>query len=245
DESLPREVETKFGAGGWGFGHSEKTGSGQAFAWAGQVIADPGEGFEISVGPVAGEAPSAIIEEAEIPAPAPATEPETEAEIDALAAQCDNRTGGLVIFRGNDPTLWNRDVYVGVNRRARALTGLPEGIAYLRIRRTDTGDGVVVAVTNAQLSDDGDGSSVGFNGSNEYFYGAHHLGVFDESLPQEFETRFTFGGWGFGHGVSGPECQASGWEGLPVPPHTVFEITVFRKMPVLGEKDRLVEPPVR
>ncbi len=287
DESLPREVETKFGAGGWGFGHRESIGSGQAFAWAGRAIEDPGDGIEISVGPlppgtkiepfataesddrtepvpepVAQTGPrlpmpitaatvAAAIAETATPA---ASETEEEAgareaevspsagvDLDALARQADNRTSGLVLFRANDPGIWGANVFAGANRRARPLDRLPEGIAYLRLRRMDTGQGVVISVTNAGLTDDADGRPRGFNGTNERFYGAYHLGIFDESLPQDVETRFTYGGWGFGHSVLGPEQQACGWEGKVIDPDTVFEIAVFRRMPVLGDHDRMID----
>ena len=89
--------------------------------------------------------------------------------------------------------------------------------------------------------DDADGQPRGFNGTNEQFYGAHHLGIFDESLPQDVETRFTYGGWGFGHSVMGSESQASGWEGKRIDGDTVFEIAVFRRMPILGANDRMLD----
>lgn len=261
DESLPREVETRFGAGGWGFGHRADGSNGQAYAWAGRQIADFTAGFEISVGPRSrwtGVAPEMAMTETpaiepvalglfdESAAADEAPEQETalasgpgEAERDHLRALSDNRVSGLVLFRSNDPGLWGSEVYTGMNRRARRLDWLPEGLAYLRLRRLDTGEGLVAPVTNAQLTDDGDGQSRGFNGANEFFYGAHHLGFFDEALPQDFETRFTFGGWGFGHASTGPERQACGWAGREISEGTVFEIAVFRRMPVLAEKDRL------
>ncbi|MCB1232926.1 MAG: hypothetical protein KDN19_21965, partial [Verrucomicrobiae bacterium] len=283
DEALPREVETKFGAGGWGFGHRESIGSGQAFAWAGQSI-EPGAGFEISVGPMpegariepffgpdipteesatiseeeigpqpitaatvaaalaANEAATSTIPEPKIEEPEPQPLPSPfHPDLESLTRQADNRSGGLLLFRANDPTLWGTEVFSGANRRARSLEFLPEGLAYLRLRRVDTGEGIVVPIRNEALTDDADGHPRGFNGTNELFYGAHHLGIFDETLPQDVETRFTYGGWGFGHSVLGPEQQACGWEGRPIAPDTVFEITVFRRMPVLDENDRLLE----
>lgn len=277
DERLPREVETKFGAGGWGFGHRESVGSGQAFAWAGRLLEDPGPGFEISVGPLPdgvtlAAAPESAPSESGI-SPLPPVPPVTAATVaaalaasvredpppppisspaetppapptvskDDLARQADSRTSGLVLFRANDPAIWGTEVFLGANRRSRSLDHLPEGLAYLRLRRVDTGEGVVCPITDTAITDDGDGQPCGFNGTNELYYGAHHLGLFDESLPQEVETRFTYGGWGFGHSVLGPERQACGWEGQPIAADTVFEITVFRRMPVLGDRDRIID----
>jgi predicted nucleic acid-binding Zn-ribbon protein len=230
-KARPRDGGGQAKAGGWGVGGPESLGAGQAFALARESAAPPA----VSETPVA-DAPERV---AFSPVP-PAGQ--VSVDLEALGAQSDNRITGLVLFRANDPTLWRHEVYTGANRRARSLDHLPSGLAYLRLRRIDTGEGIVARVTNAQLLDDGDGLSRGFNGANEFFYGAYHLGVFDESLPQEFETRFTFGGWGFGHTVAGSERQASGWEGLPISPMTVFEIAVFRRMPVLGERDRLLDP---
>lgn len=286
-EGLPRDVETKFGFGGWGFGHREGIGAGQAFGWAGRAIEIPGDGFSISVGrlpegttipsidldsdPVSGSSTPEQVSAKTVAAalaaeavPVPPSVPGEETGIDAplaprrvpandlpdspkahepvtLSRQADRRTGGVVLFRANDPALWNTDTFLGANRRSRSLESLPEGLAFLRLKRIDTGEGVVVAISNEGLVDDADGQPRGFNGTNELFYGAHHLGIFDESLPQDVETRFTYGGWGFGHSVMGSESQASGWEGKPIDGDTVFEIAVFRRMPILGPRDRMLD----
>jgi hypothetical protein len=94
---------------------------------------------------------------------------------------------------------------------------------------------------NAQSAD-----PFGFNGSNELFYGARHLGLFSESCPNEVETRFTYGGWGFGHRAReiAPEVeqlQAAGWEGREIPADTVFEIVIHEELPGLGRGDRVID----
>ncbi len=60
------------------------------------------------------------------------------------------------------------------------------------------------------------------------------------------ETRFTYGGWGFGHRANEitPEVeqlQAAGWEGREIPSDTVFEIVIHAELPVLGKHDRILE----
>lgn len=147
-----------------------------------------------------------------------------------------------VIFCGNDPSLWNKNVYRAARERARSIEDLPEGIHWLSMKRLDTGERVFCPVTNEELLDGGDGFSSGFNGSNEVFYDAHHLGLFSEECDGEVETRFTYGGWGFGHQVGGFDdvvdtTQSFGWDGKRIPDDTVFEISVYAVLPKTGEKD--------
>ena len=65
-------------------------------------------------------------------------------------------------------------------------------------------------------------------------------------VPVKWETRFTYGGWGFGHKVNGfddePDSappQAAGWEGKEIPSDTVFEIAVHSELPE-GTDEELV-----
>ena len=143
-----------------------------------------------------------------------------------------------VIFCSNDPDYWNRDIYRGSRARARKISGLPDGFNWLGIRRMDTGEQVFCEAEKEKLLTNGDGAPVGFNGSNELFYDARHLGLFAESCAGEVETRFTYGGWGFGHRVNGFDAepdpgppQAAGWGGKEIPMDTVFEITVHSTLP--------------
>lgn len=147
----------------------------------------------------------------------------------------------LVLFRSNDPSIWNQAVDEGENRRAVSLAQVPDNAAFLRLRRLDTGEGVVVPVGVRDLTQDGGGRGTGFNGSKEEFYGARHLGVYHEGLPQEVETRFAYGGWGFGHRADGEPSQALGWAGHEISNGTVMEITVFPRMPEMPPGDRLLE----
>jgi len=157
-----------------------------------------------------------------------------------------SETRSLLLFRSNDPSLWGQDLYWGERRRARSLQTLPAWAAWVSVRRLDTGERVFAPYstfgrTQAQLS-----GPVGFNASNELFYGARHLGIFAESCPNEVETRFTYGGWGFGHRVTAddPEnesTQACAWEGREIPVDTVFEIELHSDLPELGEGDRVLD----
>lgn len=146
----------------------------------------------------------------------------------------------LLLFRSNDPSIWNQSVDGGEDHLARSLAEVPANAAFLRLRRVDTGEGVVIPIEGRRLTGEGGGHSSGFNGSMEEFYGARHLGIFDEGLPQEVETRFAYGGWGFGHRLNGEATQAVGWAGLEISGDTVIEITVFPRLPEIPPGDRLL-----
>mgnify|MGYP003640352698 CR=1 FL=1 len=152
----------------------------------------------------------------------------------------------LMLFRGNNVEIWGEDIYRGANCRARKIPELPSWASWISIRRLDTGERVFSRVDSEGFAHGGNGNSSGFNATNEHFYGARHLGMFSDSCPNEVETRFTYGGWGFGHRVcalsDGPESlQASGWEGKEVPENTVFEIFLYAGLPELEESDRVLE----
>lgn len=151
-----------------------------------------------------------------------------------------------VIFRSNNAELWGKDVYRGANSRARALSSLPKWAKWISIARVDTGERVFAPADSVSLQSGEGGSTYGFNGTNELFYGARHLGIFAESCPNEVETRFTYGGWGFGHRVKDAdsesnELQASGWEGREIDADTVFEISLYADLPDLEDSDKVLD----
>lgn len=156
----------------------------------------------------------------------------------------------LVLFCSNDVEIWGKTVYRGARCRARAISEFPLWAHWISIRRLDTGERVFAPLRSANLRTGQHADPFGFNGSNELFYGARHLGLFSESCPNEVETRFTYGGWGFGHRAHeiAPEVeqlQAAGWEGREIPADTVFEIVIHEELPALGPRDRLIEGEVR
>ena len=152
----------------------------------------------------------------------------------------------LVLFCSNDVELWGKTVYRGARCRARAIHEFPDWARWIAIRRLDTGERVFAPLSSASLRNAQCADPFGFNGSNELFYGARHLGLFSESCPNEVETRFTYGGWGFGHRAReiAPEVeqlQAAGWEGREIPADTVFEIVIHEELPGLGRGDRVID----
>ena len=147
--------------------------------------------------------------------------------------------------RSTDVPLWGQDTNRGVNQRARALDMIPDWADWISIRRLDTGEVVYTSTDGFCLSNSETPGSVGFNGSHELFYGARHLGMYSDACPNEVETRFTYGGWGFGHRVreideSGEALQASGWAGREIPADTVFEIILHAELPEQGEGDLIL-----
>jgi len=213
DKSLPRQVEVRLGAGGWGFGHSSQRGSGQACGWAGEAIAD-GTAFEITAG----------------------TQPVTGSDAEGSSTTSQSIANEeQIIFCGNDPGLWNRTVYQGARRRALALSELTMTVGFVRVQRLDTGESVLLQTTRDELlgKHSAELRPFGFHAGNRDYYGARHLGVFDERVANEVETKFTYGGWGFGHGnrsdLGGRQCAA--WAGKSINADTVFQITVFRDRP--------------
>ena len=152
----------------------------------------------------------------------------------------------LILFCSNNVELWGKDIYRGAHCRARPVTDFPAWAQWISIKRLDTGERVFAPVRTASLFNGQTSDPVGFNGTNELFYGARHLGIFSDKCPNEVETRFTYGGWGFGHRAheTAPDVeqlQAAGWEGREIPADTVFEIVIHEELPALGSQDRTLE----
>jgi len=134
-----------------------------------------------------------------------------------------------VIYRGTDPAQWGTTVDAprdGVTKSLHA-NDIRTDINYVRIRRMDTRESVVTGVKKSDLFSPGPPSSNGWNGVCERFFGAHHLGVYANSIPAEAETKFGLGGWGFGHQVDQNDEQEYCWGGRLIAP-TAFEISVGR-----------------
>jgi hypothetical protein len=183
----------------------------------------------------------------DLTAAGPATPAVSALAVEESPEELRGESRSLVLFCSNDVELWGRDIYRGAHCRARAIKDFPAWAQWIAVRRLDTRERVFTPVRNASLFNGQTSDPVGFNGTNELFYGARHLGIFSESCPNEVETRFTYGGWGFGHRANEitPEVeqlQAAGWEGREIPADTVFEIVIHEELPSLGALDRLLEP---
>jgi serine/threonine protein kinase len=141
-----------------------------------------------------------------------------------------------VLFRSDNPGIWNTDH----PSFALPLTQAPETIRYLRLRREDNGDSLILALTRQQLvatEIPHPGRTHAWNGSSHFKYGGHHLGI-AHNTRMKFPApagpiTLTMEGWdgfpgsGFGHKtfVNEKAGQCYCWRNQEIP-RTVFEIAV-------------------
>jgi hypothetical protein len=141
-----------------------------------------------------------------------------------------------VLFRSDDPTLWGqtKGKPSDANGFALPLTAAPEGTTFVRLRRMDTGDMVIVRGT---VTDDGTGpvawtskQTWNMGASTGYLLGivehAHNSAVVGNVVLQTTQGRTNVGylGWGFGRLLGNAGAQGFTWEGQPLA-KTVFEIS--------------------
>lgn len=178
----------------------------------------------------------------------PFSPPQVSAPLDLSAAtdaESTSTADELIVFCSNRVDLWGQEIYRGSHHRARRLASLPSWTQWISLTRLDTGERLFVSASTAALGSCESETSHGFNGSGETYYGARHLGIFSADCPNEIETRFTYGGWGFGHrsgdiALASENLQASGWAGREIPGDTVFAIVLHAELPDLGPKDTVL-----
>lgn len=148
-----------------------------------------------------------------------------------------------VIFRASDPKLWNTDAGDSSTDDGYAikLTEAPDGIHYLRLKRLDTSDAVIIPLKNVQL-----GRSISIESDivwigNSRVRGTGDaqnrlLGIARKSWPTKDQDDHLiarprgkldsgYRGWGFSKAASSDQSQTYSWEGEPID-KTVFEIAV-------------------
>ncbi len=138
---------------------------------------------------------------------------------------------GTVVFRSNDPTIWNQDVNAGSLRYAMPIDRVKHAVNFVRLCRVDTGEAVIAPVQQADLLTKGLEQRVGWNGQCDEFSGGYHLGIYHVDAPQDVEICFGEGGWGFGHPFGENDRQAFGWGGISIESPTVFEISLLKDLP--------------
>jgi hypothetical protein len=217
---------------GWGFGHRWGPGDVQGYTWAGKSI--PKTVFEVTVksGNLTPEE-SAKLLRAGMPRIGTAEAPKAEG-------------GWQVVFRSNDPAIWNDDVRTGPDQFAMALEAVPEGVRYLRLTNTRNKEFVIIEMTNERLRQRKDDGRYGWEGSNEFIWAAHHLGIYSRLWPPKENPTVTVCtnpavlGWGFGHRWGPGDVQGYTWAGKSIP-KSVFEVAVKREDLTADENRKLLK----
>ena len=147
-----------------------------------------------------------------------------------------------VVFSSNNPEKWNKEE---VKKDA------PEDMRYLRVKRMDTGDYVIIPLEKNKLTVDLEiNSRYGWYGSGTFICNAYHLGIADLKKgivngtmvidPYASPGR-DHPGWGFGHKAwVANGGQYYGWDGDEIK-KTVFEISVRTSELSSEEEDKLLK----
>ena len=173
--------------------------------------------------------------------PAPATKPATTSASTAAASDLFNE-GWTVVFRSDDPAIWNSsagDPSVE-NGYAIPLDQTPADMRFLRLKRLDTGDAVIAQVTRDQFGKpsllDGDVQwrpatpPKGTEPTNNRSL----MGFVRRSWPAEQNNEHLiifsrnwkgYRGWGFSKRVGTDEAQTYSWAGNPIE-KAIFEVAV-------------------
>jgi len=141
-----------------------------------------------------------------------------------------------VFFRSMKPELWNTNTQDG-DDFAIPLSSLQFGTKYLRLRRMDTGEAIIIPMTITRVGHaDAPGRKVRWNGEGKDEHGGYHLGIAEGPVARFTEGKGTIGvlmdGWdanpgsGFGHSHHIENGgQRYSWMGKEIRP-TVFEVAV-------------------
>jgi hypothetical protein len=158
-----------------------------------------------------------------------------------------------VLFRADDPALWNTDTHKG-DQFAVSLGKAPDGIRYVRLRRMDTGEALIVPITQGSLSTDRlpppEQEGAWWNGTAKKEWAGRHLGIAEVpryrwpnhagmiSIMDDGSDLYS--GSGFGHKAAWTiDKQYYAWRGKEIP-RTVFEIAVTAEPLTDAEKRILI-----
>lgn len=177
---------------------------------------------------------------------APATQPAATAAAPEAppAQQPEVKDGWTILFRSSNPLLWNIDVR-NRDSYAVALFSAPSRFRYLRLRRADTGEFVILPTENipgrVYPAD-----KPWFRGDKALNRHACALGIVDvdrtvdaNQVPVlEIAPEGAYSGWGFAQRAAG-DGQAWVWNGIALE-ETVMEIAVTARELTPDEKACLV-----
>jgi hypothetical protein len=167
--------------------------------------------------------------------------------------------GWTVLFRDDSPDLWNTDK--GNPDLAKGFAGAldkaPAVIVYVRMKRMDTGECIIVPMNhqsflgNVNINDvmlwaggeqtwDKHGQPVKFVGIADPVFPASEKGDLYLWIPKD-QHDSGFGGWGFAKAVGSDEGPKLEWAGTEIPT-TTLEIAVKEKPLTAAERGDLLIP---
>ena len=161
-----------------------------------------------------------------------------------------------ILFRSDDPSVWNTDAKGAKGEQiAIPLKFAPETFRYLRLRRMDTGDALILPLTPDDLQNGKPAApetGSWWNGTAKEEWKGRHLGIV-QAPRQKFPAPKGmiavmndgwdgFAGSGFGHKCFVNDGQYYCWQGKEIP-RTVFEIAVSDGPLSPEEKRCLVSKP--
>ena len=158
--------------------------------------------------------------------------------------------GWTVLFRSDDPAVWNTDS--PGERFAIPVRRAHSRIRYLRLKRVDTGEVVILAITHRQLAlNDMPNPIAGhwWNGTAREGWGARHLGIVQtpgrptsehEIVGLVVTAEHIYVGSGFGWESYVNDRQRYCWRGKEIP-RTAFEIAVTADALTPAEQRNLVK----
>lgn len=144
-----------------------------------------------------------------------------------------------VIFRSDDPSVWDKDAKNTEGKQiAIPVKYAPQDIRYLRLRRMDTYDALVIPITHSRLTNDKHGEGAAdfwWSGTAKEEWKGRHLGIAqtprykfphaNKLIHVMFEGWDGYTGSGFGHKVNANEKQCYCWMGKEIA-KTEFEVAV-------------------
>jgi len=167
-----------------------------------------------------------------------------------------------VLFRSSDPSLWNTNHPKDKDGMAKALSAAPTGTRYLRLRRMDTKQAVIIKLRNFDLHHImGVGQQFVWNGSSQdeqrhtkgQSYRNRLLGIADKKWFAHWghgkslvlrkypkRSRSGFEGWGFSKRASRYSKQTYSWAGKTLKGPVTFEIAVTAGPLTAKEKTKVL-----
>lgn len=143
-----------------------------------------------------------------------------------------------ILFRADDPAVWDTDAKANGQQIAIPLQFAPATFRYLRLRRMDTWDALILPMTREQMQNGkppARESSFWWNGTSKEEWKGRHLGIVQGPrhrfpAPKDMIAVMNdgwdgFAGSGFGHKCFVNDGQYFCWRGKEIP-CTVFEIGV-------------------